>query len=232
MNSYILAFQQGCKTFGNSPGWTKKIGSVSTGRTAIVCSCSSQRGSGGIRHAYSQQSWLTSLGQNFATIAGRHRYQLLHSCSIADLGRITKCLEGKVNQQGPGQTPVDICSVHEDSRPSENCCTKDLFPFEGESSEDKSLETLMKGDRGDKKNDSFSVERQDTLEGRFYHITGSDGSEFSLPSVTTVLDNTMSPRSYFSLRNWRKNMIKEHGEVGFKRLKAERIRDGTRFHKV
>ena len=100
------------------------------------------------------------------------------------------------------------------------------FPFEGDADPPTSSQQVRED----------HVERVETPEGRFYHIRSSTNSDetpvYSLPSVTTVLDNTRSKKSYFSLRNWRKNMIKEHGEEGYRRIKKETIGQGANFHQV
>lgn len=75
-------------------------------------------------------------------------------------------------------------------------------------------------------NDEYSSDR-------FYKFTQRDEVvEQLLPSVTTVLQCTMPARGRFRLYNWRKSMIKKHGERQFYKLKNDTIRNGSQFHKV
>lgn len=106
------------------------------------------------------------------------------------------------------------------------------FPFEGESSEAESAESGHEEQGRDSNAPRpFTVERIQTPEGRFYQIHSQEES-YNFPSVTTVLSSTRPPQSYFSLRNWRKNMVKEHGESGYRKIKEETMRTGSHFHRV
>lgn len=79
--------------------------------------------------------------------------------------------------------------------------------------------------------DTF-ITKEDTVEGRYYLFQSLDQEQYRLPSVTTVLQSTLPRSSWFGLRNWRKNMIEEHGEQGYRRIRSETIRSGTLFHQV
>ena len=70
-----------------------------------------------------------------------------------------------------------------------------------------------------------------TSEDRFYHIS-SAGASVVFPSVTTVLSHTLTKSRYYMLRNWKKNMVKEHGEEGFESIQQQTKDTGTHFHKV
>lgn len=81
--------------------------------------------------------------------------------------------------------------------------------------------------------DSLSVQRMDDYrsEGRFYRIL-SAGATVLFPSVTTVLSNTPTRPQYYRLRNWKKNMIKQHGEEQFENIQQQTKDAGTLFHQV
>lgn len=96
-----------------------------------------------------------------------------------------------------------------------------FVPFEG---------TFM-GPAEEQGSQGFSMDRQDTPEGRFYHLTNSTSS-FSFPSVTTVIDNTVEGSSYYRLLNWRLKLTGEHGEKGFDTIRRTTLDSGHSFHKV
>ena len=81
--------------------------------------------------------------------------------------------------------------------------------------------------------DSLSVQRMDDYrsEGRFYRIL-SAGASVLFPSVTTILSNTPTRPQYYRLRNWKKNMIKQHGEEQFENIQQQTKAAGTHFHQV
>ena len=81
--------------------------------------------------------------------------------------------------------------------------------------------------------DSSMVQRMDDFrsEGRFYHVS-SAGASVLFPSVTTVLSNTPTKSQYYRLRNWKKSMIKTHGEEQFENIQQQTKDVGTHFHQV
>jgi len=73
--------------------------------------------------------------------------------------------------------------------------------------------------------------RVDSDNERFYRIQ-SGKVTCTFPGVTHVLSATRSSSFIFALKNWEKNMIKEHGEKGFQKRKALIRTRGHKFHKV
>lgn len=106
-----------------------------------------------------------------------------------------------------------------------------LFPFEGQTSKSVSYSPLEDEFGSCAQRAEYDIKRVDSNDGRFYHITSSKQS-FCFPSVTTVLDATKPRAMFYRLENWKKNMIKEHGRSGFKKMSANTLRSGTNFHKV
>ena len=80
-------------------------------------------------------------------------------------------------------------------------------------------------------NQVLSMDRQDLPEGRFYHVKSSTDN-FSFPSVTTILDNTMESSSYYRLLKWRLKLTGEHGAKGFDTIRKTTLNSGHNFHKV
>ena len=73
--------------------------------------------------------------------------------------------------------------------------------------------------------------RVDIDEGRYYNLEG--GSEtYVFPGVTHVISATRPDSFSFAMKNWEKNMIKEHGEEGFQKMKVMIRRQGHDFHEV
>lgn len=165
-----------------------------------------------------------------------HRHRFVHSSVISDKEKIAKTLVESNTGRSWDEPREDSTVAPHHSHLDES--TPDPFPFEGAAPKRAEGETgglsSLEGEENDTPaNDSFTVGRRDTLEGRFYHIVaGVEGSEFEFPSVTTVLESTMPPSNYYSLMNWRRGQIKEHGEEGYRRMNAERLRIGIGFHKV
>lgn len=78
----------------------------------------------------------------------------------------------------------------------------------------------------------IDIERVDSLNGVRHYVINSPEESYRFPSVTTVLDATQPPEMYFRLRNWRKGLVREHGEQGSINIAQGIIRSGKNFHKV
>ena len=119
----------------------------------------------------------------------------------------------------------DVCVEEEN-----NAIPPLSFPFDGsnynEMDDDASINQSYLAD-------NLLVERMDNYrsEGRFYRIL-SAGASVLFPSVTTILSNTPSRLQYYRLRNWEKNMIKQHGKEQFKNIQQLTKDVGTLFHRV
>ena len=108
------------------------------------------------------------------------------------------------------------------------------FPFRG---------TLSKCDVSDLSNicrdvpeteTTFSIHKCnacDTSDERKYVVCKGD-EVFSLPSVTTVLNLTLPKKRNFMLYNWKRGMVREFGEDGYRQVKDEIKAAGCKFHVV
>lgn len=104
-----------------------------------------------------------------------------------------------------------------------------FIPFEG------TVKHINTADTKSLHDGSFSIDCQDSLEGRCYHIkssAGHDMSTYSFPSVTTILQNTVEKGSYYRLLNWRRKLTAEHGMGGFDAIVKSTLKSGSNFHKV
>ena len=78
---------------------------------------------------------------------------------------------------------------------------------------------------------SIPHNRREIDDARYYKIQGCEIT-YTFPSVTHVLSATR-PRSFaFAMKIWRENMIKEHGEEGFEKMRRLLKTQGHDFHKV
>ena len=73
--------------------------------------------------------------------------------------------------------------------------------------------------------------RIDIDEGRYYNLHGGDET-YIFPGVTHVISATRSRSFVFAMKNWEKNMTKEHGEEGFQKIRELIRTQGHDFHKV
>ena len=110
------------------------------------------------------------------------------------------------------------------------------FPFEGDGSTTPYDRTVLRTDDMQQSSAKtgehlFTIKKLDKPSGRFYRISSDEGvCEF--PSVTNVLTTTRTTQNFFMLRNWIRNMIKQHGMSGYERIRKETIRKGKNFHQV
>ena len=107
------------------------------------------------------------------------------------------------------------------------------FPFEGHPSRKKRIQDLGKALRSLNAPTEHKVQKNDDVDGdRFYNIVSEDGSEYSFPSVTTILGRTLPSKNYYSLKNWKRNVIKEVGEEGYKMVRLKATSGGSSLHRV
>ena len=126
---------------------------------------------------------------------------------------------------------VELQAVHDSSADSEEDAPPSLsFPFDGSnySEADDEFNTYLCAST-----DSSVVHKMDDCrsEDRFYHVSSASASVV-FPSVTTVLNNTVTKSQYYRLRNWKRSMIKEHGEEEFENIQQHIKDTGTHFHQV
>ena len=76
------------------------------------------------------------------------------------------------------------------------------------------------------------INKENSRDGRYYVFQSPSQERYKLPSVTTILQDTMPRNNWFGLHNWRQSMIQEHGEKGYQEWRQEVIRSGKKFHKV
>ena len=78
---------------------------------------------------------------------------------------------------------------------------------------------------------SIPHNRREIDNARYYNIQGCEIA-YTFPSVTHVLSATTPRSSAFAMKRWRENMIKEHGEEGFEKMRRLLKTQGHDFHKV
>jgi len=59
-----------------------------------------------------------------------------------------------------------------------------------------------------------------------------DDLQTKRPSVTKIIEDSMSDEAATRLRRWRKQMIKEKGVLGFEKLQRDTLDRGTKFHSL
>lgn len=123
------------------------------------------------------------------------------------------------------------------SKPPEAHHLELTFPFEGTLDKQElshTPETLAALQNSDKSGNTFTVHIGNATDGsdaRMYCIHKNDET-FRLPSVTTILSQTLSKQRGFMLSNWRKGLVKEVGEDGYQQARNQILAVGNRFHEV
>ncbi|XP_067133487.1 mitochondrial genome maintenance exonuclease 1-like [Centruroides vittatus] len=74
----------------------------------------------------------------------------------------------------------------------------------------------------------LNIDSNDKYEGIPYL---SELKNYNLPSVTTVLNQTMSPTNMAILQKWKAKMILELGEEGFKKYQRDTFENGSSLHR-
>ena len=115
------------------------------------------------------------------------------------------------------------------------------FPFEGTISKPeietvpKTSETHGKSVTATSGGDAFTVHMADATDGsdaRVYNIRRNGEAVFHLPSVTTILSQTLPRQRGFMLSNWRRGLVRELGEGGYLQVRDQTRASGKRFHAV
>eukprot|EP00731_Ephydatia_muelleri_P032281 Em0023g788a len=108
----------------------------------------------------------------------------------------------------------------------------ELFPFEGQPSRTKRVRDLDKALQSINWPTDYKIKKNDDVDGdRFYTIASKDGTEYTFPSVTTILGRTLSSKNYYSLKNWKKNVVNEVGEEGYKMVRLKATSSGSNLHR-
>ena len=114
-----------------------------------------------------------------------------------------------------------VVEVGEDSckdPQTESLPPQQMFPFEGSSSiSDHSM--------------AQNIQQVNSNGSRHYEIKCSKET-YRFPSVTSILEGTMSREMFFRLHNWKKSMIKKHGVSKSEDIARGIIKAGKNFHKV
>ena len=115
------------------------------------------------------------------------------------------------------------------------------FPFEGTISKPEietvpeTPETHGKSVTSTSGGDAFTVHMADATDGsdaRVYNICRDGEAVFHLPSVTTILSQTLPRQRGFMLSNWRRGLVRELGEGGYLQVRDQTRASGKRFHAV
>ena len=164
----------------------------------------------------------TSKFAHASTAVFAHHYHWKSTVSSIPLVKKTSC--------------THYCSTTSSTEHPESDTTQnrsERFPFEGRPSKKKRVRDLGKALRNLNGPREYKVEKNDDIDGdRFYSIISDDGSEYSFPSVTTILSHTIPSKNYYSLKNWKKNVIKEVGEEGYKMVRLKATSSGSHLHRV
>lgn len=123
------------------------------------------------------------------------------------------------------------------SKPAEAHYLELTFPFEGTLDKQETShtpETLAPLQNSEKSGNTFTVHIGNATDGsdaRMYCIHKNDDT-FHLPSVTTILSQTLPKQRGFMLSNWRKGLVREVGEDGYQQARNQILAVGNRFHEV
>lgn len=174
-----------------------------------------------------RRSRKTAEVQDTPRVAGAAGVAALESEAANGLGSVDSLnKETTVEQLGAFYFPFDGIQDSEDSLASVSA---------GEETQESATDSESEHEQeepGQRCRGPHRVTKMDSFDGRFYRVVVPRRETYDLPSVTTVLRVTQPKSSFFSLRNWRKSMIKEHGEEGYRRIHSERLQAGTAFHQV
>ena len=116
------------------------------------------------------------------------------------------------------KTVVELGKESQKHSQSERLPLEQIFPFEGTSSV--SGHSMAQ-----------DIQQVNSNGSRHYEIKCSQET-YRFPSVTSVLEATMSREMFFRLHNWKKNLIKKHGESKSEDIARGIRRSGSNFHKV
>ncbi|KAJ8013525.1 hypothetical protein DPEC_G00030680 [Dallia pectoralis] len=138
-----------------------------------------------------------------------------------DSGRYSSLIKSVVSHRVSAQTPE---SLEEQDAHIYGPVTKSPKPYKPGSKGPKTLHPLLNHEKAF----AFGETEHGAAPARVVLPRGQDRG--SVPSVTRILQQTLSPEQQFFLERWRKKMIAKLGEEGFKEYTQNLFRQGKLFH--